>query len=105
MLACCAAAHAAAPAVSAIRAGRLVDVTNGQRRHRPGHPGARRWRIEAVGAADSVTVPAGAKIIDLTSYTVLPGLIDTHTHITSDPTLPPLCRLRFVRAANRAERR
>ena len=46
-------------------------------------------RIEAVGAADSVTVPAGAKIIDLTSYTVLPGLIDTHTHITSDPTLPP----------------
>jgi imidazolonepropionase-like amidohydrolase len=83
-----AAAQATEPAVSVIRAGHLIDVTAGK------VLGGqvivvRDGRIEAVGSADSVTVPAGAKIIDLASYTVLPGLIDTHTHITSDPTLPP----------------
>jgi imidazolonepropionase-like amidohydrolase len=87
-LVCCAAAHAAAPAVSAIRAGRLVDVTHG-RVVADQVILVRDGRIEAVGSADSVTVPTGAKIIDLTAYTVLPGLIDTHTHITGDPTLPP----------------
>jgi imidazolonepropionase-like amidohydrolase len=81
-------ARASESTVSVIRAGQLIDVTNGK------VLGGqvivvREGRIDAVGSADSVAVPAGAKIIDLTSYTVLPGLIDTHTHITSDPTLPP----------------
>jgi imidazolonepropionase-like amidohydrolase len=30
-------------------------------------------------------VPAGAEHIDLTGWTVLPGFIDLHTHITGDP--------------------
>jgi imidazolonepropionase-like amidohydrolase len=84
----CSAAHGAEPNVSVIRAGRLIDVTNGK------VLGGqvivvRDGRIEAVGSADSAGIPAGARIVDLTAYTVLPGLIDTHTHITSDPTLPP----------------
>ena len=40
-------------------------------------------RIKAVGAG--LAVPAGARIIDLRGQTVLPGLIDCHTHITMQP--------------------
>jgi imidazolonepropionase-like amidohydrolase len=38
-------------------------------------------RIAAVGPADSVTVPAGATVIDAAGKTVLPGLWDLHTHL------------------------
>jgi imidazolonepropionase-like amidohydrolase/Tol biopolymer transport system component len=37
-------------------------------------------RIAAVGPAGSVSVPAGARIIDLAGKTILPGLIDAHWH-------------------------
>ncbi len=40
-------------------------------------------RIVAVGPAASVPVPRGARIIDLPGHTLLPGLIDSHTHINS----------------------
>ena len=38
-------------------------------------------KIKAVGPADSTTIPQGAREIDLTKATVLPGLIDGHTHV------------------------
>ncbi len=38
-------------------------------------------RIVAVGASGSVNIPAGAKVIDLGDATLMPGFIDTHTHI------------------------
>jgi imidazolonepropionase-like amidohydrolase len=41
-------------------------------------------RITAVGAQNS-TAPAGARRVDLAGMTLLPGLIDMHTHITADP--------------------
>jgi len=37
-------------------------------------------RITAVGRG--LKIPAGAEVIDLSHSTVLPGLIDTHTHLT-----------------------
>ena len=38
-------------------------------------------RIDSVGDAASVKIPFGATVIDLSRATVLPGLIDSHTHI------------------------
>jgi imidazolonepropionase-like amidohydrolase len=40
-------------------------------------------RIAAVGTTASLAAPAGARRIDLAGQTILPGLIDMHTHITS----------------------
>jgi len=42
-------------------------------------------KIASVGASAETKVPAGATVIELANATVLPGLIDAHTHLTSDP--------------------
>ena len=38
-------------------------------------------RIVQVGSANDVQIPAGTEILDLSNATVLPGLIDGHTHV------------------------
>jgi imidazolonepropionase-like amidohydrolase len=42
-------------------------------------------KIVSSGAMSSVTIPDGATRIDLPGATLLPGLIDAHTHLTMDP--------------------
>jgi imidazolonepropionase-like amidohydrolase len=42
-------------------------------------------KIVRSGASADVKAPAGATVIELPSATVLPGLIDAHTHLTMDP--------------------
>jgi imidazolonepropionase-like amidohydrolase len=42
-------------------------------------------KIGEVGASSSVSAP-GASIVDLTGATCMPGLIDVHDHLTSDPS-------------------
>lgn len=37
-------------------------------------------RIEAVGPSSSVTVPQGARVMDLTGHTVIPGIVGMHNH-------------------------
>ncbi|HVR30696.1 MAG TPA: amidohydrolase family protein [Thermoanaerobaculia bacterium] len=38
-------------------------------------------RITAVGASGAVRVPPGAEVVDVTGKVILPGLIDTHSHL------------------------
>jgi imidazolonepropionase-like amidohydrolase/Tol biopolymer transport system component len=38
-------------------------------------------RISAVGRRGSVTVPSGARVIDVSGKTIVPGYVDTHAHL------------------------
>jgi imidazolonepropionase-like amidohydrolase len=38
-------------------------------------------KIIAIGAADQVTVPPDARVLDMSGKTIIPGLVDTHSHI------------------------
>jgi imidazolonepropionase-like amidohydrolase len=56
-------------------------------------------RITAVGK--DLSIPAGAEVIDLSAMTVLPGLIDCHTHLADglrDPSGDPLSYLKRTAA-------
>jgi len=71
-----------APKTVVVRAGRLLDVKTGKTLANQTII-IQGDKITSVGA--DVQVPAGATVIDLPNATVLPGLIDAHTHITFDP--------------------
>ncbi|WP_229263090.1 Xaa-Pro dipeptidase [Duganella dendranthematis] len=83
LLSTCAAAGAAdVPAITAVKAAHMVDVRSGKLIDQAvvlisGE------RITAAGS--QLAIPAGATVIDLGNKTLLPGLIDAHTHITGHP--------------------
>jgi imidazolonepropionase-like amidohydrolase len=72
--------HAQATPTVAVRAGHLFDSKAGQLLANQvvliqGE------RITEVGPEDRIKIPDGAQVIDLSQATVLPGLIDGHSHI------------------------
>jgi imidazolonepropionase-like amidohydrolase len=75
-----AAQTAAQPSLTIIRAGTLIDGKSDSAR-RDQIIVIRGNRIESVADAASAKIPSGANVIDLSHSTVLPGLIDSHTHI------------------------
>ena len=38
-------------------------------------------KIEAIGSSETITIPANAKVYDLTGKTIIPGIVDAHAHI------------------------
>jgi imidazolonepropionase-like amidohydrolase len=72
--------NAPAEQVTVIRAGALIDGASATPRVNQVIV-IRGNRIDSVGDAASATIPQGARVIDLSHATVMPGLIESHTHL------------------------
>ena len=81
--------------VTAIRAGKLIDVDAGRVQANQMIL-VRGGKIEAIG--ENLLIPTGATVIDLSKMTVLPGLIDCHTHLADLGDAEPLLVLQRTSA-------
>jgi imidazolonepropionase-like amidohydrolase len=70
-------------AATVIRCGSLLDVAKGEI---VANASIVIDKGSVVSVGTNVTVPSGAETIDLPKGTCLPGLIDVHDHLTTDPT-------------------
>ena len=67
-----------------IRAGRVLDVKSGNTLTNQAIV-IEGDKIVSVGAASDAKTDSNTQVVDLPNATVLPGLIDAHTHLTGDP--------------------
>ena len=72
------------PTRTIVRAGHLLDVRTGKTLTNQAIV-IEDGKIVSVGPDSGAAADANTKVIDLSGKTVLPGLIDAHTHITFDP--------------------
>jgi imidazolonepropionase-like amidohydrolase len=72
------------PSRTIVRAGKLLDVRTGKTLTNQAIV-IEDGKIISVGPDSGAAADANVKVIDLSGKTVLPGLIDAHTHITFDP--------------------
>jgi imidazolonepropionase-like amidohydrolase len=80
--------------VTVVRAGKLIDVDAGRALSNRIIL-IRNGKIEAIG--ENISIPVGATAIDLSKMTVLPGLIDCHTHLADgahDNNSDPISQLK-----------
>jgi imidazolonepropionase-like amidohydrolase len=89
-----AAPSAAAAQVIAVSADRLLDVATGKVVQQPVVV-VSEGRVTAVGPRAEVQIPAGARRIELPGMTLLPGLIDMHVHLDTDPSYGGYTGLQF----------
>ena len=73
--------------VTVIHAGTLIDGVSAAPRRNQALV-IRGGRVESVGDWSDGRIPPGAKVMDLSSATVLPGLIDAHTHVFLQGEVP-----------------
>ena len=69
--------------IKIIKAGKIIDVENGKVLLN------QMILIEGniiKNIAEKIAIPDSSEVLDLSKYTVLPGLIDCHTHLTSEPS-------------------
>ena len=69
------------PSGSVVLRGARILTMKGQEIIEKGDVVVTNNRIVAVGASGSVKVPAGAKVIDVSGKTILPGYVDVHAHM------------------------
>jgi imidazolonepropionase-like amidohydrolase len=73
--------------ITLVKAGRLLDPRTGNVLS-PAAVLIEGNKIKEVGAPTKLQMPPGAKIVDLGNATLLPGLIDSHTHLFMDVVMP-----------------
>jgi imidazolonepropionase-like amidohydrolase len=76
------------PSIVAVKVGKLLDVGSGKYRENQ-IIWIEEGRIRKIGSESEIAaqLPSTAHTIDLSHFTVLPGLIDSHTHLTGSPFL------------------
>ena len=57
----------------------------------------REGRVEAVGKSEDTEIPEGAQVIDATGKTVMPGIIEGHSHVRGDRKSQKVLRLSLQR--------